>query len=94
LTTFIDHRQRAGRRVPGQKLPGAINNGSIAKKVLDDVHPTEKLEHRRGDHAFAGVDIAEDRSNRTVVQTRSFARTFEPLNLTYSLVKEHLSLWL
>ena len=77
---------------PEQKLPGRINNGSIAKKVLDDVHPTEKLEHRRGDHAFAGVDIAEDRSNRTVVQTRAFARTFEPLNLTYSLVKEHLSL--
>jgi hypothetical protein len=47
---------------PGQKLPGRINNGSIAKKVLDDVHPTEKLEHRRGDHAFAGVDIAEGHS--------------------------------
>ena len=80
---------------PGQKLPGRINNGSIAKKVLDDVHPTEKLEHRRGDHAFAGVDIAEDRSNRTSRTDLSGSqRTFEPLNLTYSLVKEHLSLWL
>jgi len=28
----------------------------FAKKVLDDVHPTEKLEHWRGDHAFAGVE--------------------------------------
>ena len=62
LTTFIDHRHN-GRVMTGamaRKLHHTINNGSIAKKVLDDIHPTEKLEHWRGDHAFAGVDIAED----------------------------------
>jgi hypothetical protein len=62
LTTFIDHRHGTLRptsepwvfmRLTGRgETVQTINNGSFAKKVLDDTGPTEKLEHGRGDHAL------------------------------------------
>jgi len=43
-----------------KQTPGKLtDNGShIAKKVLDDTHPTEKLEHGVGITPHAGVGIA------------------------------------
>jgi hypothetical protein len=60
LTKFIDHRHTGQYNAPGLKnsRTGSITC-HIAKKVLDDIHPTERQQHCSGDHCFAGMDIAE-----------------------------------
>ena len=64
--------------------------------MLDDTGPTEKLEHGRGEHALCrGRHRGAIQFVRRAEETERLDTTTGgslPLNLTYSLVKEHLVL--
>lgn len=86
LTTFIDHRHQPTDSYPWALSPGAvttvrkINNGSIAKKVLDDTGPTEKT------YSGVGITPVQGPASRCVLsmsKINNFSLIFRhlPLNL-------------
>ena len=102
LTTFIDHRHN-GRVMTGAvrsttSLPrGTINNGSRSPKRCSTIPARRKNSNTGvGITPYAGAGIAV-RSSSCAAARRLICLTTTtggslPLNLTYSLVKEHLVL--
>ena len=102
LTTFIDHRHN-GRVMTGAvrsttSLPrGTINNGSRSPKRCSTIPARRKNSNTGvGITPYAGAGIAV-RSNscaaaRRLIRLATTTGGSLPLNLTYSLVKEHLVL--
>jgi hypothetical protein len=95
LTTFIDHRPPTG--LPA-RYKRSITRSTIAKKVLDDtrLQLTIRRKDLKPEQRRIGPVTGNWESCFTYsqgghrVETGGLSRPHLPLNLTYSLVKEHL----